>query len=131
MAEGTSICFDSGVQPSRIAVEVRDVLTEIRKSGVKTAIYLDSSQIELGIRELFDAVIDRDDSSDGIGSACNALGLQPKSCVAVSNTVEAIRAASNKGMRTIGIGDKTILYAADYVIPSIKYISSNLVKSLY
>jgi len=58
-------------------------------------------------------------------------GLRPGACVVVDTTFEGLQRAKDVGMKTIGIGQKTDLYNADYVLPDTKYLTMQKLELLF
>lgn len=52
------------------------------------------------------------------------LGTKRRNCAVIED-------AASLGMPSIGIGDKTLLFRADYAVPSTKYLSLKLVQFLF
>jgi len=117
-------------------------LKELSQAGYKTAIVSASRNTNailqrIGLQNRFDAVVTGDHTKkskpdpEGMLLASELLQIDPESCVVIEDAVAGIEAASVAGMRSIGIGDKTLLHKADYTLPSTQYLNLETLRSLY
>ena len=117
-------------------------LDELRVNGFKTAIVSASRNTNailqrIGLLERFDAVVTGDHTKkskpdpEGMLLASKLLGIAPESCVVIEDAAAGIEAAVGAGMRSIGIGDKTLLHRADYTLPSTQYLDLMKIQALY
>lgn len=106
------------------------VIAWCRETGRKTAIVSASKNTEtivnrLGIRYLFDAVIDGNrvtkvkPDPEGFLLAAHDLHVSPGHCLVIEDAAAGIRGAVAAGMHSVGIGDPAILVSADIVVPSL------------
>ncbi|MBT9777332.1 beta-phosphoglucomutase [Clostridium sp. MCC353] len=106
---------------------VREFLTDARDKGYKTALGSASKNSPmilegLGIRELFDAVIDGTKTSrakpdpEVFLKGAQALGLSGSECIVFEDAAAGILAAHNGGMKAVGIGSPQVLCEADLVM---------------
>jgi alpha,alpha-trehalose phosphorylase len=128
--------------PKDILPGIGDFLDALKTAGMTTAIASASKNTDfilrrLGILERFDAIVSGNDTTrskpdpEGMLLAARKLGVKPAECVVVEDAAAGLEAAAAAGMKSIGIGDKTLLYRAEYTLPSTKYLSLALVRNLY
>lgn len=121
---------------------VNAFLDELRAAGLKTAVVSASRNAgfildRLGLANRFDTVVSGDDASrskpdpEGMLLAATRLGVTPAACVVVEDAAAGLEAAAAAGMRSLGIGDKTLLHRGDYVLPSTQYLNLEKVNCLY
>lgn len=117
-------------------------LDELAADGLKTAVVSASRNAgtilqRIGLKERFDEIITGDDTRkskpdpEGMLIAARRLDVPLECCVVIEDAVAGLEAAASAGMRSIGIGDKTILHKADYAIPSTSYLTFEKVRALY
>jgi len=115
---------------SEILPGARDYLLQLRGRGVKIALGSASKNAELilenlGIRELFDAVIDGNKATQSKPDpqvfllGAGALGIAPNDCVVYEDAAAGIEAAKAAGMHAVGIGRPENLPRADLVVPGL------------
>lgn len=115
---------------SEILRGAREYLLELRGRGVKIALGSASKNAEiilknLGILELFDAVIDGNKVSRSKPDpevfllGAQALGVAPSACVVYEDAVAGVEAAKAGGMHAVGIGRPENLPGADLVVPGL------------
>jgi beta-phosphoglucomutase-like phosphatase (HAD superfamily) len=63
--------------------------------------------------------------------ASQCLGIAPESCIVIEDAAAGLEAAVAAGMRSIGIGDKTLLHRADYTLPSTQYLNLKKIRALF
>jgi len=86
--------------------------------------------------EQFDAIIDGNDvtkakpNPEVFLNAASALQIKAKDCVVFEDSVAGIKAANNANMISIGIGEKSILSAADFVFKDFTGISIHFIDEL-
>lgn len=124
----------SRMTPDDLLPGVAEFITEARGKGIliglgsvskNAGVILDN----VGIRHFFDTIVDgtritrsKPDPEVFLTGAAD-LGTIPSRCVVFEDAVSGLEAARRAGMRCIGIGDPTILHAADKVIPGFAGIS--------
>ena len=107
-----------------------ELLTELRRSGIKIAIGSASKNArtvieKLGIANLVDAIADGDSveapkpAPDLFLFAAKQIGLAPDRCVVVEDATVGIEAAIAAGMASIGIGPATRVGSANIVLPNL------------
>ncbi len=112
---------------SEILKGAREYLLKLRDQGKKIALGSASKNApvilkNLGITELFDAIIDGNKVSKAKPDpevfllGARELGLSPADCVVYEDAEAGIEAAKRAGMGTVGIGSRDILKEADVVV---------------
>ena len=90
----------------------------------------------LDLYHFFDAIIDGNDvhiakpNPEVFLKAAEKLGIKPENCIVVEDAAAGIKAANRAKMMSIGIGDKTILKEAKFVLPDTNELSIDFVKNL-
>lgn len=111
--------------PKDVFPGVKDLVRSLKEHGIKVAVGSASKNAIRILEKLemlgdFDAVVDGHMVSNAKPSpevfleAAKKLGAEPQNCVVIEDAVAGVQAAINAGMRSIGIGDKNILAAADF-----------------
>ena len=117
-------------------------LDELRQAGLKTAIVSASRNANtilqrIGLEGCFDVIVTGDHTKkskpdpEGMLLASRQLDIAAECCVVIEDAAAGLQAAAAAGMRSIGIGDKTVLHQADYTLPSTQYLNMETVRSLY
>ena len=89
-----------------------------------------------GILSYFDVIVDGNDVTNAKPDpevfliAAKLLNVKPENAVVFEDSVAGIQAANIANMRSIGIGDKTILHEAKYVFQDFTVISEQFLKEL-
>jgi beta-phosphoglucomutase len=115
---------------SEILPGAKDYLLQLRGRGVKIALGSASKNAELilenlGIRDLFDAVIDGNKATQSKPDpqvfllGASALDVAPSDCVVYEDAAAGIEAAKAGGMHAVGIGRPENLPRADLVVPGL------------
>lgn len=115
---------------SEILPGAKDYLLQLRGRGVKIALGSASKNAELilrnlGILELFDAVIDGNKVSKSKPDpevfllGAQELGVTPTDCVVYEDAAAGVAAAKAGGMHAVGIGRAENLPLADIVVPGL------------
>ena len=118
------------IDASEILRGAREYLESLRARGVKVALGSASKNAEiilqnLGVRDLFDAVIDGTKISKSKPDpevfllGAKALGIAPSACVVFEDAAAGIQAAKAGGMYAVGIGHAENLPGADVVVPGL------------
>ncbi|NQT94959.1 MAG: HAD-IA family hydrolase, partial [Candidatus Omnitrophica bacterium] len=120
------------------------LIKQLRANGIKIALGTASANAvstleELGLRSLFDAVVD---SSQASGTtklsifkvAASQLGLEAQDCVVFEDAKPGVEAAKRAGMRCIGV-DRAhlpqILEAADLIVDDLEEVDFKGVENLF
>lgn len=128
--------------PEDVLPGIIPFLGELRANGFKMAIVSASRNAgiileRIGLGDAFDAVITGDHVAEskpdpeGLLLAAERLGIPTECCTVIEDAAAGLKAAAAAGMRSIGIGDKTVLHQADYTLPSTRYLSLEKVRSVY
>jgi len=131
-----------GLTPEDVLPGIIDLLAELRGAGVKTAVCSASRNTDrilerLGIRNQFDVVVTGNDvgaskpDPEGMLLAAARMSVKPEACLVIEDAAAGVEAAVRAQMRCIGIGDKTMLFKADYVLPSTQYLSLKLARFMF
>ena len=121
---------------------ISSFLDELSAAGFKTAIVSASRNAgvilkRIGLEGRFDEVVTGEHTKmskpdpEGLLLASRLLGIPPESCVVIEDAAAGVKAAVSAGMKSIGIGDKTLLHQADYTLSSTQYLSLEKVQALY
>lgn len=119
---------------------VRSFLDDLRSAGVKTAVASASQNVyivieKLGLSPDIDAItnvyeVDRPKPApDVFLHAAKKLGLQAQDCVVFEDAESGVEAALAARMRVVGLGDRTLVGAAHWVLPGLDGISWQDVRS--
>ncbi len=117
-------------------------LDELQAAGFKTAIVSASRNAgvilrRIGLEARFDEVVTGEHTKmskpdpEGLLLASRLLGIPVESCVVIEDAAAGVKAAVSAGMKSVGIGDKTLLHQADYTLSSTRYLSLEIVRALY
>ena len=123
--------FIRAITPRDLLPGARELLQEIRRAGLKSAVGSASKNAlevidRLDIAELLDAVshggsVERQKPApDLFLHTAEQLGLPPSACVVVEDAAAGIEAARLGGFRSIGLGPPERLGQADLVLPSLE-----------
>jgi beta-phosphoglucomutase len=127
--------------PADVLPGARELLSELREAGVKTALGSASKNAPLILERtellpLFDAIIDGTHTSKGKPDpevfllGAEAIGVPPSGCVVIEDAVAGIEAAHRGGMKAVGIGAPAVLHEADRVVPAVAEVTLALLHSL-
>lgn len=115
------------MSPADVLPGALHALQSVRAAGLKTALASVSKNAfavidRLGIASLFDDVVDaarisrsKPDPEIFLTAAAH-LGLAPRDCLGVEDSIAGLRAIKSAGMFALGIGDAAVLSDADVVI---------------
>jgi beta-phosphoglucomutase len=122
--------FIREVSPQDLLPGARELLEEIRRAGLKSALGSASKNARdviqrLGIADLLDAISDgssvekQKPAPDLFLHAAEQLKLTPAECVVVEDAAAGIAAASAGGFHTVGLGPSERVIDADIILPSL------------
>ncbi len=125
------------MNPSDALPGVIPFIESLRSKGIKISLASSSKNARriidtLQINHLFDAIKDGTDVTKAkpdpeiFLAAAQALKTAPENCVVFEDAIAGIKAAINAGMRTVGVGEKSILTEADFVIPSFEQFNYSI-----
>ncbi len=117
------------------------LIDDLRARGVRLAVASSSRNTravlgQLGLLEVFDAVVDLNDvprskpAPDLFLTAARRLDVPPARCVVIEDSAAGVQAARAAGMRVIGVGPQSRLAAADRVVPSLSALEADAVLRL-
>jgi beta-phosphoglucomutase len=103
------------------------LLKQCKKQNIYIALGSASKNAKLiltrtGIYDYFDVIVDGNDvkkakpDPEVFQRACNILGLCGDDCIVFEDSTAGIQAAQKASMKTVGVGDKSILINADIVV---------------
>lgn len=122
--------FIREVSPKDLLPGARELLEEIRRAGLKSALGSASKNAldvinRLGITNLLDAICDGNSvqrqkpAPDLFLHAAKQLGLPPEECVVVEDASAGIDAGKAAGMLTVGLGPSERVGQADMILPNL------------
>jgi beta-phosphoglucomutase len=128
--------FIRDISPRDLLPGARNLLEEIRAAGLKSAVGSASRNASdvikrLGIAELLDVTADghsvgrQKPAPDLFLYAAAQLRLNPPECVVVEDAAAGIEAARVGGFRSIGLGPRERVGAAELVLPSLEEVHLN------
>lgn len=114
----------------------REILTELRRRGIRTAVGSSSKNSPLilertGLAALFDAIADGNDISHSKPDpevfllAAARLGLSPAECLVVEDAVAGIEAGRRAGMAVFGIGTAEALPGVPHLAKSLADVTAD------
>ena len=124
-----------------ILPNVRPVLEFLKQSGKKIALGSASKNApkileQVGLTSFFDAIIDGNQVQNAKPDpevflrAAKTISVEVTNCVVFEDAVAGIEAARAAGMKTVGIGDASVLHYADYVFTDFTQISTSFLTQL-
>ncbi len=134
--------FIHEITPKEMLPGALELLQELRPAGIRCAIGSASKNAgevidRLGIRSFFDAISDgysvqrQKPAPDLFLHAAGQLGLPPQECVVFEDAEAGIQAAQAGGFRTVGLGPRERVGAADVVVLDLQGVHlANLLKQL-
>ena len=120
---------------------VNTILKKIKKDGFPIALGSASKNAKhilerVGLIDLFDAIVDGNSVTNAkpdpevFLKAATLLGVKPQNCVVFEDSVAGIEAANIALMVSIGIGDSSILSAAQYCFKDFTEIGNNFLSQI-
>jgi beta-phosphoglucomutase len=133
--------YISRMTPKEILPGSLELIDEIRKVGIKTAIGSASKNTPLilervGIEKLFDAVSDGNivhkakPDPEVFLTAARMLGIEPHHCIVFEDAIAGVQAALNAGMTCVGIGSPSVLKKAHMVVAGLNEMSLQKLKEI-
>jgi beta-phosphoglucomutase len=133
LAERKNAAYRESLQslaPADVLPGSREIIAELRRRGIKTAVGSSSRNTPLilertGLALEFDAVVDGNDITNSKPDpevfllAAARLGLDPPECLVVEDAMAGIEAARRAGMSVFGIG-------APESLPGVPHLARNL-----
>jgi beta-phosphoglucomutase len=133
--------YISKMTPAEILPGCLEFIKELRSAGIRVAIGSASKNTPMilervGIAEYFDAVADGNNVSKAKPNpevflkAAEMLGVEPDKCFVFEDAAAGVKAALNAGMYCIGIGSKTVLSEAHFVVSELTEMSIEKLKKV-
>jgi beta-phosphoglucomutase len=133
--------YISSMTPEEILPGSLELIDEIRKDGIKTAIGSASKNTPLilekvGIMKLFDAVADGNivhkakPDPEVFLTASRMLDIEPRYCIVFEDAIAGVQAALNADMTCVGIGSPSVLKKANLVVAGLNEISLQKLKEI-
>ena len=127
--------------PNDILPGVKDFLNELKEAGYKLAIGSSSKNAgtileKIGYNEFFDAIIDGTKITNSkpdpevFIKAAEEMNIKPENCVVFEDAHAGIEAARKANMKSVGIGNKQVLFNADIVVPDLTNINKTIIDKL-
>lgn len=128
--------------PGDILPGIREFVKDLRDKGIKTAICSASKNTgkiveKLQLSGMFDTIVSGNEISkskpdpEGFLLSAKQLEVAPAACVVIEDAFAGVEAAKNAKMKSMGIGDKTLLHNADYTLSSTKFLTYEKMKTLF
>jgi len=125
--------YISKMDESEILPGAKEFILRLRNEGVKTALGSASKNTplileKLGIRDLFDVVVDGNMVSktkpdpEVFLKCAELLNVKPENCIVYEDAEAGVIAAKTAGMKCVGIGKKDVLALADAVVEGLHEI---------
>lgn len=120
---------------------IKELLNELVENNIPFSLGSASKNARLilkilNLNHLFDAIIDGNDvdlakpNPEVFLKAANKLNKNPKDCIVIEDAVAGIKAANIANMISVGIGNKSVLADADYVLENTKELTIDFLKKL-
>lgn len=124
---GWYVEYINALDESEILPGAKEYLMRLKEGGTRLGLGSASKNAvtileRLGIIDMFDTIVDGNKVSAAKPDpevfllGAKELGLRPKDCVVYEDAEAGIEAARRAGMRTVGIGNPTVLKDADIVV---------------
>ncbi|MDN5324445.1 MAG: beta-phosphoglucomutase [Thermosipho sp. (in: thermotogales)] len=131
--------------PPKVFEDTMNLIKILKNNNIKIAVASSSKNTKfilekIGILDLFETVVTGFDFKKGKPNpeifliASERLGIHPKNCVVIEDSIEGIKAGNNAGMKTIGIarhGNEKELSHATVVVNSLNDITLEFLQSLF
>jgi len=132
--------FIKEISPKDLLPGARELLEEIRRAGLKSALGSASKNApdvvrRLGIANLLDAISDGNSverqkpAPDLFLHAARQLNLKPEECVVVEDAAAGIEAARAGGFHTVGLGPRERVGEAQVIFPSLAGVHLDMLLS--
>ena len=134
--------FIKEISPKDLLPGARELLEEIRSTGLKSALGSASKNApevvrRLGIANLLDAISDGNSverqkpAPDLFLHAARQLNLKPEECVVVEDAAAGIEAARAGGFHTVGLGPRERVGEAEVIFPSLAGVHLDMLLSAF
>lgn len=120
---------------------VLDFIQQLKDNGIATAIGSSSKNTPtilkaVGLDTTFDAIVDgnqvthsKPDPEVFLKGAAK-LGVKPEECVVLEDAISGVEAAKRGGMKCVGVGDPSVLGAADVIVPDLTKMNLGILRNL-
>jgi beta-phosphoglucomutase len=122
--------YDGAQMPDMILPGALDFVKELHRNGIRlastsTRCHPDKVLSSIGLYGLFDYIVDPKEVAgrpdpEALLKAANHLGVAVEDCVAIESTPEGLQAAKAAGIRSVAVGDLSVLYDANMGVTSLK-----------
>ncbi|MEQ8478212.1 beta-phosphoglucomutase [Fulvivirga sp.] len=131
----------SKMTPQDILPGVLDFIQQLKDNGIATAIGSSSKNTPtilkaVGLDTTFDAIVDgnqvthsKPDPEVFLKGAAK-LGIKPEECVVLEDAISGVEAAKRGGMKCVGVGDPSVLGAADVIVPDLTKMNLGILRNL-
>lgn len=131
----------SKMTPQDILPGVLDFIQQLKDNGISTAIGSSSKNTPtilkaVGLDTTFDAIVDgnqvthsKPDPEVFLKGAAK-LGMKPEECVVLEDAISGVEAAKRGGMKCVGVGDPSVLGAADVIVPDLTKLNLEILRNL-
>ena len=131
----------SHMDESELLEGIKDLLWVLHREKIPFALGSASKNARrileaLQLTELFTAIVDGTDVSKAKPDpevfviAARKICRTPKNCIVIEDSKAGIQAANSVGMTSIGIGDKSVLGKADFVLKNTGELTFSFIKKL-
>lgn len=131
-----------GIRPEDALPGIPELLDELKRRGVRTAIASASKNAfavinNLRMNDAFDAIVDaatiRHSKPDPevFSRAAEMLGMAPEACVGVEDAAAGVLAIRAANMAAVAIGDPEALGDADIILPSTKDLTLDTIQAAW
>lgn len=132
----------SKMTPADILPGVVEFIKLLREHKVAIAIGSSSKNTPtilkaVGLDKTFDAIVDGNQVTlskpdpEVFLKGAQKLGLAPEECIVLEDAISGVEAAKRGGMKCIGVGDASVLGAADVVVADMTELNIDFLKALY
>jgi beta-phosphoglucomutase len=126
---------------SEILPDVPKILQFLKENNIPIALGSASKNAQpilekVGLLHYFDTIVDGNNVTKAKPDpevfllAAKQLGVKPEDCVVFEDAVAGVEAANAAKMISIGIGDKKVLFEAQFNFTDFTEISTNFIKDL-
>jgi len=131
----------SKMTPEDILPGVLDFIQLLKDNNVATAIGSSSKNTPtilkaVGLEATFDAVVDGNQVTHSkpdpevFLKGATRLNVKPEDCVVLEDAISGVEAAKRGGMKCIGVGEASVLKAADIVVPDLTQLNLETLRNL-
>lgn len=131
----------SKMTPQDILPGVLDFIQLLKNNDVAIAIGSSSKNTPtilkaVGLDTIFDAVVDGNQVTHSkpdpevFLKGATKLGVSPEECVVLEDAISGVEAAKRGGMKCVGVGEPSVLKAADVVVPDLTKLNLEILRNL-